>query len=157
MGMINNSEHHDSLPNKRNFVFEASSDLEEALSDVINKSLRHDGLGRGFHEALRALERKRAKLCVLAESCQEPGYVSLIEALCREHNVDIISIKEGTKLGIWCGLNSKRCNDKSRILACSCVVITEYGEDSDSLAKIQAEMASRCRTEKIESSNLKII
>jgi small subunit ribosomal protein S12e len=46
---------------------------------VLKKALAYDGLSRGLHEAARAIEKGQAKLCVLAEDCNQPDYKKLIE------------------------------------------------------------------------------
>lgn len=46
---------------------------------MLKKALAYDGLSRGLHEAARAIEKGQAKLCVLAEDCNQPDYKKLIE------------------------------------------------------------------------------
>lgn len=41
---------------------------------MLKKALAYDGLSRGLHEAARAIEKGQAKLCVLAEDCNQPDY-----------------------------------------------------------------------------------
>src|SRR2546426_6708940 len=50
------------------------------------------------------LFRRQAVLCVLATSCDEPGYAKLIEALCKEHRIDLMKVDDSKKLGEWAGL-----------------------------------------------------
>ncbi len=45
-----------------------------------------------------------AQLCVLAEDCNQPDYKKLIEALCAEKNVSLLSVPEAKQLGQWAGL-----------------------------------------------------
>ena len=78
--------------------------VEDALQEVLKKALIHDGLARGLRESAKALDRRNgpslaspfatdaaAHLAVLNESCTEPEYVKLIEALCAEHRINLIS------------------------------------------------------------------
>ncbi len=53
----------------------------------------------------RAIEKGQAQLCILAEDCNQPDYKKLIEALCAEHNVNLISVPENKQLGQWCGVS----------------------------------------------------
>lgn len=36
--------------------------------------------------------RRQAHLCVLASNCDEPTYVKLVEALCAEHQINLIKV-----------------------------------------------------------------
>lgn len=73
----------------------------------MKKSLAHDGLARGLHEAAKALEKNTALLCVLAQDCNQPDYTKLVEALCDEHNVNLIHVPANKKLGEWAGVRGQ--------------------------------------------------
>jgi len=74
-------------------------DLNTAIQEVLKTALIHDGLARGLHESAKALDRRTAHLCVLANTCDEPMYVKLVEALCAEHGINLIKIEDNKKLG----------------------------------------------------------
>lgn len=48
--------------------------------------------------------RRQAYFCVLAENCDEPMYTKLVEALCNEHQIPLVKIKDKKQLGEWIGL-----------------------------------------------------
>jgi len=80
------------------------------------------------------LDRKEALLCVIAQSCNEPAYLRLVEALCTEHDVNRLHVPEAKELGEWAGLAKfdKEGNiKKSR--GAACVVVKDYGEASTEL------------------------
>jgi len=79
-------------------------DIMTALQLVLKKSLAHDGLVRGLHEAAKAIEKHAAQLCVLAEDCDQPDYVKLVKALCTDHNVHLVTVPSAKTLGEWAGL-----------------------------------------------------
>ncbi|CAO3641042.1 unnamed protein product [Mucor hiemalis] len=78
--------------------------VEDALQEVLRRALIHDGLARGLKEAVKALDRRQAHLAVLCESCTESEYIKLVEALCAEHNINLIKVSDAKKLGEWAGL-----------------------------------------------------
>ena len=45
---------------------------------MLKKALINDGLARGLREAVKALDKRQAFLCVLSEGCTEPAYVKLV-------------------------------------------------------------------------------
>jgi len=47
----------------------------------------------------------QAQLCVLAEDCNQPDYKKLVEALCAEHSVNLLSVPEAKQLGQWAGVS----------------------------------------------------
>eukprot|EP00300_Choanocystis_sp_HF-7_P030021 c38764_g1_i1.p2 GENE.c38764_g1_i1~~c38764_g1_i1.p2 ORF type:complete len:152 (-),score=23.69 c38764_g1_i1:37-492(-) len=109
-------------------------DLITALKEVLKKSLIHDGLARGLHEAAKALDRRNAHLCVLATNCTEPAYLRLIEALCSEHSINLIKVADQMQLGEWAGLCKYDAEGNPRnVVKCSCVVVKDYGEESEAL------------------------
>ncbi|RKP26767.1 40S ribosomal protein S12 [Syncephalis pseudoplumigaleata] len=108
--------------------------VEDALQDVLKRSVAHDGLIRGLRQCAKALDRRQAHLCVLVESCTEKEYVKLIEALCAEHNINLIKVGDGKKLGEWVGLcKIDREGNPRKVVNCSCAVIRDYGEESEAL------------------------
>ncbi|KAJ3219475.1 hypothetical protein HDU67_000887 [Dinochytrium kinnereticum] len=106
--------------------------VEEALQEVLKKALVNDGLARGLRECVKALDRRQAHLCVYVETCTEKEYIKLVEALCAEHNVNVIRVSDAKKLGEWVGLCKIDANGEARkVVGCSCVVVKDFGEDSE--------------------------
>jgi len=119
-------------------------DINSAVQMVLKKALAHDGLSRGLHEAARAIEKGQAQLCVLAEDCNNPDYKKLIEALCAEHNVNLISVPENKMLGQWAGLcKIDPAGEARKVVACSCAVVTDFGEETRGLALVQEYLKSK--------------
>nr|XP_035922303.1 40S ribosomal protein S12-like [Halichoerus grypus] len=105
-------------------------DVNTALQEVLKMALIHDGLARGIHEAAKALDKRQARLCVLASNCDEPMYVKLVEALCAEHQINLIKVDD-KKLGEWVGLCKIDGEGKPhKVVGCSCVVVRDYGKES---------------------------
>ena len=105
-------------------------DVLTALQEVLKEALIVDGLARGLHEAAKALDKRQAHFAVLAENCDEPMYVKLVEALCNEHGIDLIKVKEKKLLGEWVGLCKFDKEGKARkVVPCSCCVVKDYGRE----------------------------
>jgi len=110
----------------------APLDPQTALKSVLRTALIHDGLARGLKEAVKALDRREANLCILALDCDEPSYSKLIGALCHENNIPIIRVEEKQGLGEWAGLCRYAPDGKAiKVVACSCVVVRSWGEESE--------------------------
>ena len=109
-------------------------DVLTALKEVLKKALVHDGLARGLHECAKALDRRQAHFCALAANCTEPAYIKLVEALCLEHNINLIKVPDSKQLGEWAGL-CKIDNEghPRKVVACSCVVVKDFGEKTPAL------------------------
>jgi small subunit ribosomal protein S12e len=119
-------------------------DVNSAVALVLKKALAHDGLSRGLHESARALERGTAQLCVLADDCDQPDIKKLVEALCAEHNVSLLSVPESKQLGQWAGLCKLDAEGEARkVVGCSCAVVTDYGEETEGLAVVQNYLKSK--------------
>merc|ERR1719481_2433745 len=79
-------------------------DINTAIQEVLKQALIGDGLARGLREAAKALDKRQALLCILADNCDEPMYKKLITALCMEHGIPLIKVDSNMKLGEWAGL-----------------------------------------------------
>ncbi|KAI8069074.1 50S ribosomal protein L30e-like protein [Gilbertella persicaria] len=108
--------------------------VEDALQEVLRRALVHDGLARGLKEAVKALDRRQAHLAVLVETCTESEYIKLVEALCAEHNINLIKVSDAKKLGEWAGLcKIDREGNARKVVGCSCVAVTDFGEESEAM------------------------
>ncbi|OXA62076.1 40S ribosomal protein S12 [Folsomia candida] len=108
-------------------------DINLALQEVLKLSMIGDGLARGLHEAVKALDKRQALMCVLAEDCDEAMYKKLVIALCTEHNIPLLRVDNNKKLGEWAGLCKIDKEGKARkVVRCSCVVIKDFGGESPS-------------------------
>ncbi|KAI8620569.1 50S ribosomal protein L30e-like protein [Chytriomyces sp. MP71] len=118
--------------------------MEEALQQVLKNALVHDGLARGLRESVKALDRRQAHLCVFVETCTEKEYVKLVEALCAEHNINVIKVADAKKLGEWVGLCKIDANGEARkVVGCSCVVVKDFGVDSEARNMILGSFQAR--------------
>ena len=46
----------------------------------------------GLRESIKKLDKREALMCVLAESTDEKNITKLVEALCREHSINLIKV-----------------------------------------------------------------
>ena len=53
-----------------------------------------------MRETQKALDKRQALLCILAENCDEPMYKKLISALCMEHGIPLIKVSVQTEASI---------------------------------------------------------
>lgn len=118
-------------------------DLMTALQLVLKKSLAHGGLARGLHEGAKVIEKHAAQLCLLAEDCDQAEYVKLVKGLCAEHNVSLLTVPSAKTLGEWAGLCKIDSEGKARkVVGCSCVVVKDYGEETEGLHVVQQHIKS---------------
>jgi len=106
-------------------------DLMKALQEILKKAIVHDGLVRGLRECAKALDRREAQLCILAQDCDEPAYTRLIEALCAEHSINFVRVPEKKQLGEWAGLCKIDAEGvATKVVGCTCAVVKQFGERS---------------------------
>uniref|UniRef100_A0A8C9Y4S2 40S ribosomal protein S12 n=1 Tax=Sander lucioperca TaxID=283035 RepID=A0A8C9Y4S2_SANLU len=113
-----------------------------ALPEVLKTALIHDGLTCGICEPAKALDKRRAHLCALAGTCDEPTYVKLVEALCAEHHINLIKVVDNENLGKWVGLCKIDREGKPRIylLISNCIPLSTvgyYGKESQAKGVIK--------------------
>ncbi len=116
---------------------------EDDFRVVIENAKTFDGLRRGLHECVKALDQHRGRLCFLAEDCDNNEYTRLVEALCAASNTPLIKVDERTKLGTWVGFSKKAADGTIRKeVKCSVAVITDFGVDSEALQRVNAAIAN---------------
>uniref|UniRef100_A0A0N5CN38 40S ribosomal protein S12 n=1 Tax=Thelazia callipaeda TaxID=103827 RepID=A0A0N5CN38_THECL len=163
-------------------------DVKTALRRALNSAIIMDGVAKGLHEAAKALDKygfnvifivitssllnageklRQAYFCVLAENCDEPMYTKLVEALCNEHQIPLIKMKDKKQLGEWVGLCKYDKEGKARkaeftyllknrnyslffyfsifinVVGCSCVVVRDYGQDDAARVFLQDYFSSQ--------------
>ncbi|XP_064227378.1 small ribosomal subunit protein eS12-like [Aotus nancymaae] len=119
-------------------------DVNTALREVLKTALIHDGLARGIREAAKALDRCQAHLCAPASNCDEPTCVKLVEALCAEHQINLIKVDDNKALREWVGLcKSDREGKPGKVVGCGCVVVKDCGKASQ--AKDVIEESFKCK------------
>nr|AGH70196.1 40S ribosomal protein S12 [Placozoa sp. H4] len=110
---------------------ERPGDVQSALKEVLKSALITNNLARGIRETCKALDRREADLCVLAENCDEQQYVKLVEALSAEHKIPLMKVSDNRELGEWCGLCKIDREGKARkVVKCSSVAVKDIAKDS---------------------------
>lgn len=102
-------------------------DTAEALQQVVQKAHRHRHLSRGLNECARALEQRRAVLCVVSNNITEADYLKLIQALSQEHQIPLMKVDDSELLGTWAGLAKyDEEGNAKKVVKCGCVVIQQW-------------------------------
>ncbi|CAI9283665.1 unnamed protein product [Lactuca saligna] len=77
------------------------------------------------------------------EDCNQPDYQKLVKALCADHNVSLVTVPAAKTLGEWAGLCKIDSEGKARkVVGCSCLVVRDYGEESEGLHIVQEYVKS---------------
>ena len=91
-----------------------------------------------MRETQKALDKRQALLCILAENCDEPQYKKLISALCMEHGIPLIKVDSNMKLGEWAGLcKIDREGSARKVVKCSSAVIRDWGAEGPAHGVVQ--------------------
>ena len=64
------------------------------LQQVLKNALVHDGLARGLREASKALDRRKAHMCVLNEAWEEEAYKKLVHRI-QFGGDEVVQAKDG--------------------------------------------------------------
>jgi small subunit ribosomal protein S12e len=74
----------------------------------------------------------------MAQDCDQADYTKLITGLCDEVNVHLVTVPQAVELGEWAGLCKLDADGSARkVVKCSCVVVSDYGEESEGLTMLQ--------------------
>lgn len=113
-----------------------------AIKEVLKNARGRGSVVRGLHEVAKALESGIAKLVFLSESCNEPAYKKLIQALAKEKGVPLVLVADKKELGEWAGLcKIDKDGNARKVVGASSVVITNFGdEQSASLAFLRKSL-----------------
>lgn len=58
-------------------------------------------------------------------------YAKLIEALCKEHQINLMKVDDSKKLGEWAGLcKIDKEGEARKVVGCACVVVKDYGKET---------------------------
>lgn len=105
--------------------------MEDALKNVLKEAKANRFLVRGLNECCRSLDQRKAVLCVLATNCTDPMYIKLIEALCSEHQINLVRVDNNKTLGQWVGLcKYDEDGNPIKVVGCSVTVITRWGPET---------------------------
>ena len=109
-------------------------DFNTALREVLKSALIHDGLSRGHHQTINALNKRQAVFgplfCILAENCKNAPYKNLVEALCRRNRIPILTVPDNVQLGEYATLSKLDADCKKRkVVRCSSLVVSDWGKE----------------------------
>ena len=89
---------------------------------------------KGLNEVCKALDRKEALLCVLAEDCEDAKYKKLITSLCKANNIPLLEVQKRSDLGEWLGqCKFDKAGIARKVRGCSSVAVRDYGEETAAL------------------------
>eukprot|EP00448_Togula_jolla_P023249 CAMPEP_0170593156 /NCGR_PEP_ID=MMETSP0224-20130122/13298_1 /TAXON_ID=285029 /ORGANISM="Togula jolla, Strain CCCM 725" /LENGTH=140 /DNA_ID=CAMNT_0010917091 /DNA_START=70 /DNA_END=492 /DNA_ORIENTATION=- len=109
---------------------EKVTDLKSAIRGVLKHALMVDGVIRGLHETAKYIDAGKAKIVFLAESCNEPAYKKLVQALCVEKNTPLVDVEDNKLLGEWAGLcKIDKDGHPRKVVGASCVCVTDFGDE----------------------------
>lgn len=96
------------------------------------------GLVKGLNQVGKALDRKDAYLCILAEDCDDPKYKKLISALAKQNKIPLIEVESRQELGEWLGqCKYDKAGVPRKTRGASSVAIKDYGENSEALTFLE--------------------
>jgi hypothetical protein len=77
----------------------------------------------------------------MAQDCDQPDYSKLVQALCSEANVSLITVPASKTLGEWCGLCKLDAEGLARkVVGCSFVVIKVRAPRRDQGSAVRAAL-----------------
>ncbi|MCQ8897888.1 MAG: 50S ribosomal protein L7Ae [Hadesarchaea archaeon] len=106
--------------------FEVPADLAEKVYDAVETARKTGKIRKGVNETVKAVERKQAKLVVIAEDVDPPEVVAHLPPLCEERGVPYVYVPKKQELGAASGIEVPSAS----------VAIVEEGEAGELLKEI---------------------
>ena len=102
----------------------------ESLGKIVKVANQNIALSKGLHEVTKALESAQKPLfVVLAEDCNEARYKQLIEALCKQHKVQLVKIASRMELGAMAGFGKQDASGALRnVVGCSSLAVRDVNK-----------------------------
>ena len=92
---------------------------------------------KGLNEVVKALDRKQALICVLAQDCDDAKYKKLVNALAKSNGIPVIPVEKRQDLGEWLGhCKYDKEGNPRKVKNTSSVAIVEYGEETEALSYV---------------------
>ncbi len=106
--------------------FEVPEQLARETYDAVEKAKRKGKIRRGINEVTKAIERKNAKIVVIAEDVNPPEIIAHLPILAKEKGVPYIFVPSQKELGSASGIK----------LGTSSLAISNTGEAQKDIKKI---------------------
>ena len=106
--------------------FEVPKELAEKIYETVEKVRDTGRLRKGTNETTKAVERKRAKLVIIAEDVDPAEIVAHLPALCDEREVPYCYVPSKHELGAAAGID----------VATAAAAIIEPGEAEEAVKEI---------------------
>lgn len=106
--------------------FEVPKDLAEKVYEAVERARETGKLRRGTNEVTKLVERKQAKLVIIAEDVDPPEVVAHLPPLCDEKEVPYVYVPSKQELGGVAGIE----------VGAASIAIVEPGEAADLVNEI---------------------
>ncbi len=84
--------------------FEVPKDLAEKVYEAVEKARDKGKIRKGVNETVKAVERRQAKLVVIAEDVDPPEVVAHLPLLCEEKGTPYVYVPKKLELGAASGI-----------------------------------------------------
>lgn len=110
--------------------FEVPKELAEKVYDAVEEARKSGKIRRGVNETVKAVERRQARLVVIAEDVDPPEVVVHLPPLCEERGVPYVYVPKKQELGAAAGIE----------VPSAAVTIVEEGEAGALIKEILARL-----------------
>lgn len=110
--------------------FEAPREHSEKVYEAVEAARDTGSVRKGTNEVIKAIERNRAEIVVIAEDVDPPEIVAHLPPFCEEKDIPYTYVPSKRELGSAAGID----------VSAASVAITESGEAKDEVASIIEEI-----------------